>query len=197
MNILQPKLCLLGSFWFCLLGVPIEGATPSTDIESSAYVTAKIERTDHKHAILRVTLKLAPGFQTYSTTQGDGNPKNAGGPSRTKISLNPSAGYAMCGEFVTDRPAEVKQYEDLWPGLKVQTYTGTVTWSAPVTLAKHFDAEHLALEGHLSFQFDSNQISYFRSLKFVACVDAGAPTRCGERHHGKRTNKRRRRCHNP
>ncbi len=56
-------------------------------------------------------------------------------PIRSKIKLPPSSDYRLLGDFTVSPPAEVHEYADIWPGLKVEEHTGKVTWQAPIELA--------------------------------------------------------------
>ena len=80
-------------------------------------------------AQLFISTVLPAGVHTYSITQA------AGGPKRTTIKLDPSADVTLVGEFKAVDPPQKERDEDAFPGLVLETHSGTVKWVASIQLA--------------------------------------------------------------
>ena len=72
-----------------------------------------------------VTAKMTGKYHIFSTTQGPG------GPTPTVIKLV-SKDLKLTGPFVPDRSPEVENNSEFWPGLAVEQFHDSVTWTAPV-----------------------------------------------------------------
>ncbi len=100
--------------------------------DESAKVTVKgvIEPPQaDRQAMLVITAQIVPDWHIYSISQPPG------GPIRSKIKLPQSADFHLqLGDFVAKPAAEIHQYADVWPGVKVEEHAGTVTWTAPLAI---------------------------------------------------------------
>ncbi len=101
--------------------------------------------TDHT-AQLFIIATLPPGAHTYSITQPHG------GPLATKIKVNPPQGALTIGAFQSVKPPRIEHDEEAFPGLPLETHTGTVKWVAPIQLAADANPETLKIEGKVNVQ---------------------------------------------
>jgi thiol:disulfide interchange protein len=76
-----------------------------------------------------LTTKLSGKYHIFSTTQAPG------GPSPTVIKLAGKLAK-LTGPFVPDRAPEVDRSSEFWPGLDVEQFSNTVTWTAPIQFAQ-------------------------------------------------------------
>jgi suppressor for copper-sensitivity B len=95
---------------------------------------------------LHVTAEPGPGWHVYSTTQPPG------GPTKTTLTVNPSAHYKVVGPFTADHPPEVhpstaffKDVANQKDPIDEETYEKPVTWSAPIELTKDVSPEKLKI----------------------------------------------------
>lgn len=97
-------------------------------------------------AQLFIIATLPPGAHTYSITQPHG------GPLATKIKVSPPQGVLTIGAFQSVKPPRIEHDEDAFPGLPLETHTGTVKWVAPVQFADDAKPETLKIEGKVNVQ---------------------------------------------
>jgi suppressor for copper-sensitivity B len=126
-------------------------------------------------ARLVITGQVAPTWHIYSITQPPG------GPIRSKIKIPPSNDYRV-GEFTANPAADVHEYADIWPGLKVEEHVGKVTWTAPIEFAAGVDPAKVDLAGSVYAQICADSCLPPRDYKFVTTIapgvtatDAGRP----------------------
>lgn len=74
-----------------------------------------------------LTAKLAGKYHIFSTTQA------AGGPSPTIIKIAGKQAK-LSGPFIPDRAPDIDRNSEFWPGLDVEQFSSTVTWTAPIQL---------------------------------------------------------------
>jgi len=103
---------------------------------------------DNKPAQLFLTATVEPEWHIYSTTQQPPGPN--GGPIKAKIKIDASDQYKLIGDFAPT--VEPKRYID--PGFKieVETFEGTVIWSAPIEFAAGVNPQDVAIAGSLKYQ---------------------------------------------
>ena len=93
-----------------------------------------------------LTAKLSGKYHIFSTTQAPG------GPSPTVIKLLGKQAK-LSGPFVPDRPPEVDKNSESWPGLAVEQFSNTVTWSAPIEWTESLETKpgriELTIEGQV------------------------------------------------
>jgi thiol:disulfide interchange protein len=145
----------------------------SADAQDAAKLTVKaaIEPADGKRpAKLVIAAQIAPGWHTYSITQAPN------GPIRSKIKLSPSSDYRLLGDFTVSPAAEVHEYSDIWPGLKVEEHTGKVTWQVPIEIAAGVDPARLEIAGAVYAQLCAETCLPPKDYKFVATVAPGSAT---------------------
>jgi dipeptidyl aminopeptidase/acylaminoacyl peptidase len=104
---------------------------------------------------------LSPGWHVYSLTQP------AGGPQRTKITLEESAGFKLAGDFHAAPAPKSRIDETVWKGLEIQEHEGEVHWYAPLSLAVGKDLAGLAITGKVSMQACAESCMPLQ-LKFTA-----------------------------
>ena len=135
---------------------------------------AAIEPAEGKRpAKLVIAAQIAPGWHTYSITQAPN------GPIRSKIKLPPSSDYRLLGDFTASPAAEVHEYADIWPGLKVEEHTGKVTWQAPIELAAGVDPARLEIAGSVYARLCAESCLPPQDYKFVATAWPGRRGRGG------------------
>ena len=78
--------------------------------------------------VLAVTATLEEGWHLYSITQ------KPGGPTPTRIVVDPGAPRQPAGPFEPDVPPHVGEAEGIpaWKGLVIEEHSGRVTWRAPL-----------------------------------------------------------------
>src|SRR5262245_29114181 len=96
-----------------LLPRSVGGDSEQDFVKASGYFTL---RGGTQEGTLYVTAEMAPGWHIYSITQAPG------GPLKTKIKLTPSPAYKLTGEFKALEAPKVHQYQDVWPGVKVEEH---------------------------------------------------------------------------
>ncbi|HEY1784753.1 MAG TPA: thioredoxin family protein [Pirellulales bacterium] len=142
----------------------------SADAQDSAKLTLKavIEPAEgQRPARLVITGQIAPGWHTYSITQAPN------GPIRSKIKLPPSSDYRLLGDFTVSPAAEIHEYADIWPGLKVEEHSGKVTWQAPIEFAAGVDPARLEIAGSVYAQLCAESCLPPHDYKFVATAGPG------------------------
>ena len=118
-------------------------------------------------AQLFVSATLPPGVHTYSITQAPG------GPRRTTIMIDPSAGVPVVGEFQTVGRPHIEHDEDAFPGLPLESHSGTVKWVAPVRFAAGTQPDKVKIEGKVKMQLcDANGCAQPKDYPFSAALRA-------------------------
>lgn len=97
-------------------------------------------------AQLFISATLPPGVHTYSITQAPG------GPRRTTIAIDASADVRLTGDYQTVTPPQKERDEDAFPGLVLESHTGTVKWVVPIQLSAGAKAETIKLQGKVKMQ---------------------------------------------
>jgi suppressor for copper-sensitivity B len=90
-----------------------------------------------RHGTLSLTATVEPGWHIYSITQ------QKGGPLASKIKVAETPEFKLLGPFVADRGPNIKTIEVY--KVPVEEHEGTVTWSAPIEIAKDADPQSLAI----------------------------------------------------
>ena len=80
-------------------------------------------------AQLFIVATLPPGAHTYSITQPPG------GPLATRIKLLPSHEVPVIGKFRTVGSPKIEHDEDAFPGIVLESHSGTVKWIAAIQFA--------------------------------------------------------------
>ncbi|HEY1602633.1 MAG TPA: protein-disulfide reductase DsbD domain-containing protein, partial [Pirellulales bacterium] len=120
---------------------------------------------------LVVTADIGTGWHIYSLTQ------KSGGPVRSKITIDPGAGYKVAGDFKSVTPPE-SHVEPVFNNLPVETHEGQAIWSAPLELTPGTDPAGLSIAGKFAYQAcDESSCLPPTSVKFTATYnkDAAAP----------------------
>ncbi|MHC4180298.1 MAG: cytochrome c biogenesis protein CcdA, partial [Planctomycetota bacterium] len=147
------------------------GGLGGQGFEQETVVTVEGQFTDPKDgspAHLFVTAKLAPGWHIYSITQAPGGPK------RTKIKLDSSKAYQRVGDFRAVSAPERKR-EEIWgdPNLVIESHHDSVTWYAPIKLAKNADPASLRITGQVYAQACSTACLMPQDYAFTAVLGEG------------------------
>ncbi len=95
-------------------------------------LSARYYGSDGGEGRIEVEATLAPTWHVYSTTQ------KPGGPTRTTLALTGPDGVEATGDFTPDRPP-VKSVSEIYDGLTVEEFDGSVVWSAPIRMPAGFD----------------------------------------------------------
>lgn len=97
-------------------------------------------------AQLFIVATLPPGVHTYSITQPPG------GPLPTRIKVFPSQDVPFLGKFQSVGLPQIERDEDAFPGLALESHSGTVKWVAPIQLASGVKPETVKIEGKINVQ---------------------------------------------
>ena len=108
-----------------------------------------------------VTAKLAGKYHIFSTTQGPG------GPSPTIIKAMGKE-FKVTGPFVPDHAPEVENNSEFWPGLAVEQFHDTVTWTAPILFSAPVGEKPASIELSLDGQVCEKNCIPIRSEKIEA-----------------------------
>jgi suppressor for copper-sensitivity B len=100
---------------------------------------------DHS-AQLFISATLPAGAHTYSITQPPG------GPLATKITIEPSTDAPSIGKFQTVGLPQIEHDEDAFPGLALESHSGTVKWVAAIRLAPGARPEAVKIQGKVNMQ---------------------------------------------
>lgn len=84
------------------------------------------------------------GFHMYSLTQKDG------GPTASKITLEPSNQYVVSGSFSAQTPPQIQNVE--YYSVPIEEHRGTVVWTAPIQFASGVDPSTIEIKGSLFYQ---------------------------------------------
>ena len=118
-----------------------------------------------RSAQLFVVATLPPGVHTYSITQAPG------GPRRTTIAIDKSADVPVIGEFKTVGIPQIERDEVAFPGLLLESHTGTVKWVAPIQFAAGVRPETVKLQGNVKMQLcDDNGCAQPNPYPFSATL---------------------------
>ncbi len=112
--------------------------------DSNVRVTAAVTRTEAVGYVLLVKTQIEPGWHIYSLTQ-------KGGPVATRIDLAFPEGVRAVGPFVV-YPDPERKTEAAFPGLIVETHSGTVVWAAGLAVEPTVSLSTLAIKGSLLAQ---------------------------------------------
>ncbi len=92
---------------------------------------------------VRVTVDLSRGWHIYSLTQ------EAGGPIRTRLSIESPDSVKLIGEFEPDQPPS-KSVSDLFKGVTIEEHVDAVIWTAPIRVPDGFrDEIVVSLDGQV------------------------------------------------
>jgi Disulphide bond corrector protein DsbC len=122
----------------------------------------------NRPARLVIVGQIAPSWHIYSISQPPG------GPIRSKIKLQESSDYRLLGDFTASPPAEVHEYADIWPGVKIEEHSGKVTWQAPIELSPGVDPAKFEIAGAVYAQICADSCLPPRDYKFVATMAPGS-----------------------
>ncbi|MEC8558249.1 MAG: thioredoxin family protein [Planctomycetota bacterium] len=136
--------------------------------EKSVTVSAELKlNKDGKTAQLAVTAKLGAAYHIYSMTQPPG------GPLPTRISV-PDKRIKITSEFTPDRNPEVHQDEAAFPGIDLEEFYESVTWTAKVELVAPFAASADDLKLNIDGLVCSGACIPFNEDVKVSVTGAGA-----------------------
>jgi suppressor for copper-sensitivity B len=124
------------------LGSPsnvVRADTPESVISLQAHFTSA---GASRLATLSVTVKIAPPWYTYSTTQ---KPVLS---TPTTLKVDESPNYRVVGEFRPNLPPTIRQEE----GATFETYAPEVTWQAPLEIKSGTDLKNLKVTGSARIQ---------------------------------------------
>ena len=77
------------------------------------------------------------------------------------------------GKFQSVRPPQIEHDEDAFPGLPLETHSGTVKWVAPIQLAAGVKPETLKIEGKVNMQLcDAKGCAQPKDYPFTATLRA-------------------------
>lgn len=143
------KACTFGAISALLLTTIVDSFAYSQDFfgalnQNKFRVTGALTRVEPVGYILLVKAEIEPGWHIYSLTQ-------KGGPVATKIDLAFPEGVAPAGAFVVF-PDPERKTEAAFPGLIVETHSGTVVWAVRLGIEHTLSPSKLAIEGSLKAQ---------------------------------------------
>lgn len=129
------------------LANPGFGGPASDGAPSDVQITAKFyQPTPDRRTVLAISADVADGYHIYSITQ------KRGGPTPTKIKLDPSQQFKVVGEFQATKPPKVHFEKDIWPDLPLEEHYGVITWVAPIELADGVNPRDLVIKGLVDLQ---------------------------------------------
>ena len=121
-------------------------------------------------AQLFIVATLPPGVHTYSITQAPG------GPRRTTITVDKSPDVSMIGEFKTVGLPKIEHDEVAFPGLVLESHSGTVKWVAPIQFAAGVRPEAVKVQGNVKMQLcDDNGCAQPNPYPFSAALRPDVP----------------------
>ena len=131
---------------------------------------------------LTVRVQLFGGYHIFSTTQGPG------GPTPTAIKIVDDW-VKMSGPLVPNAPPEIEMNSEFWPGLQVEQFHDSVTWTAPLVFDKPVSDKPTAILLTLTGQVCEKNCIPIRDDKFEASFSGfteveqpkGTPGFCGRR----------------
>lgn len=116
-------------------------------------------------AQLFIVATLPPGSHTYSLTQAPG------GPLPTRINVETSKEIVAIGKFQSVGLPQIERHEDAFPGLVLESHSGTVKWVAPIQLAPGVMPETVKIEGKVRVQLcDANGCAQPKDYPFLATL---------------------------
>ncbi|MGO9111756.1 MAG: cytochrome c biogenesis protein CcdA [Thermoguttaceae bacterium] len=123
-----------------------------------------------RSAQLFIVAALPRGAHTYSITQ------TPGGPLRTEIKVKSSEGVFTVGKFQTVGSPEIERDEEAFPGIVLESHTGTVKWVAPIQLARGVKPETLKIDGSVNMQLcDAKGCAQPKDYPFSAALRTDVP----------------------
>ncbi len=121
-------------------------------------------------AQLFISATLPPGVHTYSITQAPG------GPRRTTITVNASPDVRVTSDYQAVTPPQNERDEDAFPGLLLESHSGTVKWVAPIQFAAGVRAETVKIQGKAKMQLcDANGCAQAKDYPFSATLRPDVP----------------------
>ncbi|MGA2253972.1 MAG: cytochrome c biogenesis protein CcdA, partial [Thermoguttaceae bacterium] len=160
-GLIGASMCLVAAVWAQPpdLGLPLGGGQDGTGFQLGPSEGAlgegdrvpKLDAgftapgSDHS-AQLFISATLPPGSHTYSITQP------SGGPRPTTIKINPSTDMHVIGEVRSVVPPQIEHDEDAFPGLRLETHSGTVKWVATIQFAPGVRPETIKIQGNANMQ---------------------------------------------
>jgi len=157
---------------FGLPGDPLGGISGPAEITVSANYTLG---TGDQPASLNVTATMAEGWHLYSLTQPEG------GAMRTTIDLDRSSDYKKLGDFKPNRPPHVIAPETTTNPFPVplEEHHETVTFFAPIRIARGVDPKGLTIAGELKGQVCREGSCIPFDMKFEATFAEGSAPPAG------------------
>ncbi|REK09020.1 MAG: hypothetical protein DWQ37_19355 [Planctomycetota bacterium] len=122
-------------------GLGVGGASPEALVSVTAQFTAP---AGGRPAMLSISAHIEPPWYTYSTTQ---KPVAA---TPTKITVEPSDGYRVEGEFRSTLPPKLVRDPKL--DLEFEEFGPDVTWQVPLSLADNVDPSQVTVKGSVRIQ---------------------------------------------
>lgn len=113
------------------------GGSGGGEAEHVAFSAAFECAENTRQGTLSLTATIEQGWHIYSITQQKGGPL----PSKIKVTETPE--FKLLGPFVADRSPHSKSLEIY--KVPVEEHEGTVTWSAPIEIAKDVDPQSLVI----------------------------------------------------
>jgi len=115
-----------------------------------------------RSAQLFIAATLPTGSHTYSITQPPG------GPLPTVVKVAPSSDFAV-GGFHSVAPPKIEHDDDAFPGLPLESHSGTVKWVATIRFAEGVRPETVKIQGKVNMQLcDANGCVQPKDYPFTA-----------------------------
>ena len=144
---------------------PLAGGIPTPGIQVESHV-AMWEGSNI--GLLTIQVTLNESWKVYSLTQ------RTGGPTPTKIHLNPSDDFRLLGSFSPNRPPKVEQSEIF--EMQVESFAKDASWSVPIEITG--SSSNLVVTGYLDGLACAEQCVPFgkSETEFEARVTTSMPT---------------------
>ncbi len=97
-------------------------------------------------AMVEVTAQIAPGYHVYAVDQ----PK--GGPLGVDLTLDPSSGATLAGDWVAVTPPKIKRQPEIWGDMPLMEHYGEVVWRAPIEISAGADPRVVSVTGKVTAQ---------------------------------------------
>lgn len=135
--------------------------------QAEPYALSATYTNNGGNGTLSVTATLGGQWHIYSITQGKG------GPLPTKINVTAPKGVEVAGAFKPDRPPQ-KSFKDEFPGVEIEDYSKSVTWTAPIRVPAGFGGElEVSVTGLVC---QAQQCQPVRETIMAVAVDSGSPS---------------------